>query len=68
MKRFCTVPQGLVTDVNGNPHYIHCGEPAVCKRGMWYVCEGHKKYYPINKWAKDPLEGEIDVKRDEDKC
>lgn len=66
MKRFCTVPEGLKVDVNGDPHYVHCGEPAKYKVGSWYVCEGHKKYYTDpNKWPAELLEGEIDAERDE---
>ena len=66
MKRFCTVPQDLKVGVDGKSHYVHCGEPAKYKVGDWYVCEGHKKYYTdLNKWPAEPLEEEIDYKRDE---
>ena len=59
MKRFCTVPVGEVVDVNGERHYAHCGEPAIGKKGAWYICKGHEKYYPIDEGLSEPLEGEI---------
>jgi len=66
MKRFCTVPMDLVTDVNGDKHYVHCGEPAKYKVGNWYVCEGHKKHYTDpNKWPAEPLEGVVDDEANE---
>jgi hypothetical protein len=65
MKRFCTVPQGETIDVNGERHYIHCGEPAEYKVGNWYVCGGHKTHYTDpNGWLAEPLEGETDAERD----
>jgi len=66
MKRFCTVPIDLKTDVNGDPCYVHCGDPAKYKVGSWYVCSNHKKYYTDpNKWPAEPLEGETDDETNE---
>ena len=66
MKRFCTVPQDLKMGVDGNHYYVHCGAPAVCKVGNWYVCEEHKKHYTDpNKWTAEPLEGAVDAETNE---
>jgi len=42
---YCTFPMEIKKDVNGELHYVHCGRKAEYKVGMWYLCEGHKKYY-----------------------
>ena len=60
MRRFCTVPIGDKIDIDGERHYVLCGEPAVGKKGAWYICKGHEKYYPIDERLSESLEGGLD--------